>query len=47
MALVERYLELSNELSHKRGEMGAYLQMGLIEKQDVILFSTLLQQYLK
>jgi hypothetical protein len=37
MAFVQRYLELSNELSHKKGEMSAYIQLGKIEKDEVVL----------
>lgn len=32
---VERYLELSSELSHKKGEAGAHLQLGLLKQEEV------------
>ncbi len=34
MMFVERYLELSSELAHKKGETGAHMQLGLLEKQE-------------
>lgn len=30
---VERYLELSNELKYRKGESGAYMQLGEIQTQ--------------
>ncbi len=36
MMFVERYLELSSELAHKKGEAGAHIQLGQL-KQEVVL----------
>ena len=38
MMFVERYLELSSELSHKKGEAGAHLQLGLLKQEEVFLY---------
>ena len=36
MMFVERYLELSSELSHKKGETGAHLQLGKLKNEEVL-----------
>lgn len=34
---VERYLELSGELKNKKGQVGAHIQLGRIERESVSL----------
>jgi hypothetical protein len=38
MMFVERYLELSSELSHKKGEAGAHLQLGMLKQEEVYIY---------
>ena len=41
MMFVERYLELSSELAHKKGEAGAHIQLGQLKQEVVIVLVSL------